>query len=227
MGTRKVKRRRFNFLKFLIFLLFLYLIVFGIIRLLSLPIKNIIILGNNRITETEIINTSKIGGYPSLFKTMSFNIEKRLKTLPLVKEVKVKKRLGYKLIIEVEEYKIIYRSRSDNKYTLENKESIELSNNIDGVPVLINYTPEDKNDKLILKMSLIDENIISKISEIEYSPTSYDDERFILYMKDKNMVYITLNKIKELNKYISVVKKLDGHTGILYLDSGNYFEIKD
>ena len=34
-------------------------------------------------------------------------------------------------------------------------------------------------------------------SEIEYTSTSYDSERFLLYMNDGNQVYITLNKIKE------------------------------
>ena len=65
------------------------------------------------------------------------------------------------------------------------------------------------------------------ISEIEYSKTSYDKERFKLYMNDGNEVYITIDKIDKLNKYKSIVKKLDNKKGILYLDSGNYLEIKE
>ena len=46
-------------------------------------------------------------------------------------------------------------------------------------------------------------------------------------MIDENTVYITLNKIDEFKKYIEIKKQLEGKKGILYLDSGNYFEIKE
>ena len=46
-------------------------------------------------------------------------------------------------------------------------------------------------------------------------------------MNDGNLVYINTNKMKTFNKYVSIVTKLDNHKGILYLDSGNYFEIKE
>ena len=46
-------------------------------------------------------------------------------------------------------------------------------------------------------------------------------------MNDGNQVYITLNKIKEFNNYFKIKKELGKHKGILYLDSGNYFEIKE
>ena len=64
------------------------------------------------------------------------------------------------------------------------------------------------------------------ISEIEYSKNTYDDKRFLLYMNDGNEVYITISRVDLLNKYIDIVKKLNNKKGILYLDSGNYFEIK-
>ena len=46
-------------------------------------------------------------------------------------------------------------------------------------------------------------------------------------MKDGNEVYITLNKINELNNYTKIKRQLGDKKGILYLDSGNYFEIKE
>ena len=58
-----------------------------------------------------------------------------------------------------------------------------------------------------------------------YSPTKYDEDRFILYMNDSNRVYINLPKFKSFNKYDEMVTKFEGKTGRLYLDSGNYFEI--
>ena len=65
------------------------------------------------------------------------------------------------------------------------------------------------------------------ISEIEYSKTDYDSERFLLYMNDCNEVYATISKLNKLNKYEEIVTKLNGKRGILYLDSGNYLEVKE
>ena len=45
-------------------------------------------------------------------------------------------------------------------------------------------------------------------------------------MNDGNYVYITLTKIKRLNKYGEIKEELQGKNGIVYLDSGNYIEIK-
>ena len=46
-------------------------------------------------------------------------------------------------------------------------------------------------------------------------------------MNDYNNVYINISKLENMNKYVDIVRKLDNNKGILYLDSGNYFEIKE
>ena len=46
-------------------------------------------------------------------------------------------------------------------------------------------------------------------------------------MNDGNYVYINLYKFLNLNKYIEIVKNFGNKKGIIYLDSGNYFEIKE
>ena len=75
-------------------------------------------------------------------------------------------------------------------------------------------------------MNKIDDDVLKKISEIKYDPNKYDEDRFILYMDDDNYVYVTLPKFDVLNKYNEAVTKLEGKKGTLYLDSGNYFEIR-
>ena len=47
------------------------------------------------------------------------------------------------------------------------------------------------------------------------------------YMDDGNLVYITLTRIDKLNKYNKIKNKISGKTGIIYLDSGDYVELKD
>ena len=69
-------------------------------------------------------------------------------------------------------------------------------------------------------------DILLKISQIEYVPNEVDDERYLLYMNDGNSVYITLSKITKINQYGSIVNQMEGRNGIIYLDSGDYVELK-
>ena len=123
------------------------------------------------------------------------------------------------------EYKVLFKN--NNEYFVSSNKRIEKLEKEINVPTLINYVPDEVMEKMIDKFALIDKDIIMKISEIEYSPNNYDKERFILYMNDQNEVYVTLNKLKEFNKYNSIKKQIGINKGILYLDSGNFFEIKE
>ena len=225
--TKKVKRRRFNIKKFSLFIFFLLCIIIGIYYLLKMPIKNIIISGTYYLSDELIIETAGIENYPSFIKTTKTSLEKKLKTIDIIKDVQIHKKWGGILEIEVTEKKILFIERSTGKYILEDKTEEDLTYQINGIPTLINFVVDDVKDKLIEKLSEVDYEVLTKISEIEYSPTTYDEERFILYMNDENTVYITLNKIDEFKKYIEIKKQLEGKKGILYLDSGNYFEIKE
>lgn len=227
MATKKIKRRKFNFTKFLIFIVIVLFILFIGYKIYKLPIRNIVVLNNNYLTDEEIIEKAKLEEYPSFIKTLKLTTKRRIKKIKLVKDVKIKKKLNRKFIIDIEEYKVLYLVRSTGLYKLEDGTDIELETDLSGIPTLINYCPDEIIEKLTKKLSTLEIDVISKISEIEYSPTDYDDERFLLYMNDDNLVYITLNKIKEFSKYIDIKTQLQGKKGILYLDSGNYFEIKE
>lgn len=223
--SKKIRKRKFNFKKFFNFIITIVFLVLLYIYFSNKPIKNILVKNTYFLTDEQVIEAAGIDSYPSFLKTLSFKIKKNIKKLPLVKDVKVKKRLGYKVILEIEEYKVLFKVRSTNEFVLD--KSTRVTDLDINAPILINYVPDDITDKLISKFLQIDQDIILKISEIEYSPNLYDKERFIFYMNDDNVVYITLTKLKEFNNYNKIKEQLGTHKGILYLDSGNYFEIKD
>lgn len=227
MKVKKVRRRKFNFKKFFKFLLFLCVTLFILYHISKIPIKHILIKGTTYLSDEEIIEASSLENYPSFLKTSSSKIEKKIKSLPLVKSVDVKKSWGFICEINIEEYKVLFKIRSTDEYVLDTLEKTTNLEIIRNTPVLINYVPDEILDKMIKKFSKLEEEIIVKISEIEYSPTTYDKERFLLYMNDGNEVYITLTKVKELSNYTKIKKQLGEKKGILYLDSGNYFEIKE
>lgn len=222
---KKIKRK-FNFRKFLFFIIFLFLLYMGVSYLISVRTKNIVILNNSYYSDDDIIYTAGIEDYPKFILLNENKIKDKLLKLDLIEDVTINKKFGFILEIFVKEKKILYYVRSTNLYKVSDNKSYEL-NNIIGIPTLINYIPEDIEKNFVNKLSNVDSEILSMISEIEYSKTTYDDKRFLLYMNDGNMVYITVSKAELLNKYVEIIKKVDNKKGILYLDSGNYFEIKE
>ena len=222
---KKRVRRKFNFGKFILFILIIFIIYFGMKYFFSIKIKNIIIVNNNYYSDEEIIEKAGIENYPEFITLSRKKIKNKLSTLDLIEDVEIKKEFGFILRITIKEKKILYHIRSNNEYKVSDNKNYSLDN-VTGVPTLINYVPEEVEKKFVNKFKDIDSNIINMISEIEYNKTSYDSERFLLYMNDGNEVYITSKRTNLLNKYLEIVTKLDNKKGILYLDSGNYFEIK-
>ena len=74
-------------------------------------------------------------------------------------------------------------------------------------------------------MGNVEIDVLKRISEIEYKPNDVDTERFYLLMNDGNIIYLTLDDFLKINNYIETLKILNGSKGILYWDSGNYFEL--
>lgn len=218
---KKVKK---GFIKFCVIIL----ILFGIGNLVYYGfgpnIKNIYVLNNNYLSDQEIIDLAKLNNYPNFYTTSSSSIKKKLKSNTLIKDVKIKKRLFNKIYIYVDEYEVLFYNQNTSKYVLENKKEVLLDGIV--VPTLINYVPDTKYNTFINKYILLDDKVKQKISEIKYDPNTIDEDRFFLYMNDGNYVYITLTKMELLNKYNDAITKVEGKKGTLYLDSGNYFEIR-
>lgn len=220
-NKRKIKK------KALIILFIFIVLILSLVYYFIFPqnIKNIYIYGNNYLTDWDIIEQAKIDDYPNTFKLSSKKIKENLLDSPYIKEAEVKKKFLYVVNITVEENKILFIRTDTNKIVFSTGEEIDYKKGIKA-PNLINYVPNTKYESLIKKLSKIDNTIIYKISEIKYDPNDYDEDRFLLYMNDSNKVYVTLTKFDLLNKYNDTVKELEGKTGILYLDSGNYFKIE-
>ncbi len=202
-------------------ILFIALIVY---LFLNMKIKNIYVKGINYLKEKDIIMINNLYNYP---KIKDFNKEdfiKKVKENPLVNDVKISINPFGKVVITIDEN--IPLCRKDNKVILSNGK-IEDVNIVEEIPNLINDVDIDVYDKFIKKMTLVNKSILSKISEIEYTPSTIDKEKFLFLMNDGNYVYITLSKIDLINTYNEIYPTLEGKKGILHLDSGNHFEIKE
>lgn len=216
-----VVKRKFKFVKFLVVILTLYIILFLGYKLFTAKIKNIFILNNNYLTDQEVIDESGLRNYPSFLLTTKYKIKKNLLKNSLIKEAKIKKKLWGIIYIEISEYEPLFIYQ--DKVILDNGTKIDNNDYI--LPILINDVNEEILTKFINKYKDIDKEIKMQISEIEYLPNDIDKERFLFTMNDGNYVYITIYKTLAINEYNKILPNLEGKKGILYLDSGNYFEI--
>ena len=211
----KVKKRKLKIKNIFITLIILTLSALIVIDIAKLPVKNIYIKGNNILPDKTIIDLADLEDYPPYINTFFTNIKKKLLKNDYIKNVSIKRTLTRKIYLEIEEYKLV----------LSSTKSVDNIYNIDYIPYVINDI-DSIFDRFVTKMSKIDRDILLKISHIEYSPNGVDKERFLLYMIDTNYVYITLSKTDKINKYNSILQKLENKKGIIYLDSGDYVEIK-
>jgi len=224
--TKKVKVRKIKFGRILLTLLVLFLLFYLITHLINFPIKNIYIHNNDELTDQQIIKEAGLKYYPSIFYKTSYSIEKKLEKNILIKKATVKKKNLKEINIYIEDnYPIFYDTSSSMTVFQDSRKTADLY----GAPTLINYVPNTIYDTLIEKMNTIDESILKRISEIKYDPNTVDQERFLITMSDGNYVYLTLETFENINSYVSIyldiVEKYGNKKGILYLDSGEYFEI--
>ncbi|MDO4369580.1 MAG: FtsQ-type POTRA domain-containing protein [bacterium] len=226
---KKEKRVKRKFRIFIVVFAFAIIVLFAILLLgayvFDTKVKSVVIHDNTILSDTEIIKEAGLENYPNFYLTTSSKIKKKLKENPFIYDIDVKKNIFFEFHIYVKERKPLFIREDTNKIVFSNKEEIDNNNYNISIPTLVNYVPDTKYSTLINKMSKIDYNIIKKISDIKYYPNKYDEDRFVLYMNDSNLVYINLAKFKNLNKYDEMVTKFEGKTGTLYLDSGNYFSI--
>lgn len=224
--VRKKKKKVIKKKNILVFIISLIGICVLFYYIITMPIHNIYIKNNKIVTDNEIIKISGLDSYPSFILTKSSDIKKKIKKNKYIDKVKIKKEFGNIITIYIKEYQVIATTKED-KLILSNGLQIDNTYELSDMPILINEIQEKEiYTNFAKKMGKVKKDILRQISEIEYSPVEVDKNRFLLYMSDSNLVYITLTKINKLNKYNRIKDKLEGKIGTIYLDAGNYVELR-
>ncbi len=228
MAKKIVKKRKLRVFRFLMVLIVFTGLIFFVYLSFKLPIMNIIIKNNNYLNDDYILELAEIKNYPSFWLETNISIKKKLKKSIYINDVKIKRKFFNVLIIDVQENRPLFNN-VDGKVVLDNKKEVDNDTVWQQfrIPRLLNYVPDNKFAKFVKGMKSIKIDILGKISDIEYQPNEYDKDRFLLYMDDGNKVYLTLTKFKMINFYNDVLKQLENKKGILYLDSGNHFQIME
>ena len=221
--ANKKVRLKLKYKNILLFLFIFGIVIYSIIKLFTCNISNIYIVGNTYLSDWEVIKLAKLDTYPNSLKNLSFFIEKRLTKNDMIINANVSKKGLSKVYIEIEENRPLFYNSNINKTVMLDNKTLVFSSS---APFLINYIPDTIYDRFINEIKNIDQEVLNRISEIEYKPSDVDKERFFLSMSDGNYVYINIKNFSKINDYIDMLKRINGKKGLLYLDSGEYFEIK-
>ena len=216
------KRVKIKYGRLFLAVIILSLLIYLIATYVNFPIKNIFIYNNTILTDQEIIDIAGISDYPSIIGTKNITIKKRLEKNAYIKKAKVTKKKLKEVHITIEENYPLFYDVSSQKTVLKDKKTTKDKLNITN---LVNYVPDTIYDDFIECMTKVDRDILNRISEIKYDPNSVDEERFLLTMNDGNYVYLTLIYFEKINNYVEILKNFENQKGILYLDSGEYFQV--
>ena len=224
--TRQKKKRKLRVKGLIFLLLFLYLLIMFGYYVFSVPVKRIVVIGNDLVSENEILKIANIKEKMPLFKIKVKNITKKIERIDLINNVRCQKNFFGKLTITVEENKLLFYNNVIKKLVLSNGTEIEDTGIYLGYPTLINYVPSEIYSAFIKGVADVNTDILNMISEIEYSPDRYedkivDDKRFLMRMNDGNRVYINVPNLKKLNKYQTIYASIGEDDGTLYLDSSS------
>ncbi len=224
--NKKVKgkktKRKVRYDRILIFLGIVLMLVISLIFLFNLKITNIYIKNNHYLKDQQIIEIARLSDYPISIFNSSSKIEERLTSDTFIKSAKVTKKWLTNVYIEIEENRPLFYYDYDGKTVLLDGTKVDSKY---PVPTVLNYITDTYYKAFVEKMGTLDENILTRISEIEFKPNNVDDNRFLFSMSDGNYVYVNIETFDKLNKYLSILEGLPNKNGILYLDYGNNFEI--
>ncbi len=229
MAKKVIKKKKIRIVPLIVLLLIVVILFVVGDMYLNTKIKNITITGTNYLKDDYLLDLAQISSYPGFFKKTSFGIKKKLESSPYVKEAIVKKRFYHVLNIEIKEKRPLFFDDINKKIVFDDTTQVNEDNKYSfRIPRLLNsITDKTKYKKFINRMNRLDDDILGKVSEIEYVPNEYDKDRFLLSMDDGNSVYLTLTKFEMIDYYDDVLGQLEGKKGILYLDSGNHFKIME
>ncbi len=225
MKSKKKIKRRIKW-KSILKIIILLVIAFSSYKTIKLiPTNHIVVIGNNYVSDNEIINNSLYSDYPCLFCISNHKVKDSLKQNPYINNVKIKKSILGELSITIDEARPLFYNRDKKRLILSNFKEVE-TNNLQGVPILTNYVPDQLYEKLINGFTKLSPDVISLVSEIIYDPWKngdvvIDESRFFLQMNDGNNVYINTIHLDKLNNYLDIYATLEGKKGTLYLDSSS------
>lgn len=213
-------------------------IIFGLVALVSIyllsplnQISTIYVEGNNTLTDEEIINQSRLevgGDFWGAYQQRQSYETALENQIPHIKWADISINGVNDLKLTVDEYRTVgFLDHEDGSYTqiLDNGEVIENVENISGqAPIIINAEDQEKLSLLVEQLAMLDESVLSLISEIELVNSDRNPLLVRSYMNDGNQVIASIPTYAErLSLYPNLVESVEGQRGLFDLEAGAFF----
>lgn len=218
--AKKKKKAVFRLIKWTTFILIL--IGGGVYFLLSpfFNIKNIEIVGNQKLTNDEIISLSQIQLDENTFKIVKNKVKKNIKQSAYVENVKVKRNLPNTITIEVEERTPTYMIAFANAYAYINNQGyfLEISKNKLELPILTGFLTKEEDIQEGNRLCLEDLQRLDDVLQIMKSATSNEIANLVTKINIANKQNYIL-ELKEEKKTVQMGDTSNLSTKMLYIKS--------
>jgi len=228
---KEKRRKKAN--RTLLFYLTLFFLLIAIIVYLQSPFSNVAYVaveGNNVITDEQVIAYSELELDQNIWRMNKKLVEEKIKEHPIVKDVKVERKLPQTVLITVSEKRIVgYIKEKDYYLPIVNDGVIITNTEIakpGSAPLFVNFTDELYLQRFVEEINQLPTHILKMISEVHWKPTEHNKYSIVLYMNDGFIVNATIRDFaNKMNTYPSIVAQLDTEEkGIIHMDVGVYVE---
>ena len=206
----KKRRKRRKQIKILAILFVVLVIVFAIVA--SQPkyhIKEIQVVGNNQMTQSQIINDSEVKVGESIFKMNTFLRERNMKKNPFYSSIKIKREFPNKVVITVEERKPTIAFPYGEKYVLINSDGIvmKLSDKNPKLSEIVGVTIKTMKRGKVLKTN--DDELFRK--SLEFLELVEDNDLFFkrIDLRKKNAKLNVYGKLYVKGKMSDIIASIE------------------
>lgn len=230
---REEKPRSRSSRKLIYFLLLLFVTLLAVLFFRSSlsKIASIDIAGNKVLTAEEIGQAAAIAIGDNFFGFRSAAVEKRVRELPAIENVKVSKKFPGTLRITVEEYPQVafqIRPTGEKEMLLSNGLVLPVTDKhvVVDKPILSGWREDDPwKQTLCETLHRISDKMLAEISEIRPSPTNTYEDKIKMYTRSQFEVYTTVtylpSKIQYLEEMIDQMADKETDSGVLELLEAN------
>lgn len=231
---QKGRKKRGN--KKLLWLLALFFTILLVVLFLRSPlnqIQEIIINGNELVTDSQILYTAGLELDMPYFGMDEDEVAEKISQLSAVSEVKVEKNFPGVVLLQIKEYeRVAFLLRDSGQLipVLENGMTLPLDENWPGMldrPIIRDSISGNRLKELAGQLNQLDDRVLSRISEIAMDEEENDPNRLQLFMKDGFQVKTSITDFAEnMSWYPSFVHYLNQegkNTGVVTLLEGKWF----
>ena len=191
-------------------------------------IKNIVVSGNERVSQEEVIKNTQIDNRDytlTTFLNRSKHAKKLTQANPWIEKAEILYQFPTTFTIKIKEYKVIaYEASSGNIYpVISNGSLINKPVKKENLPenyLRFNLSDKEKVKKLVQELEGVSETIINNIQTVDLTPSKATKDLLTLTMRDGHKILVPLSDIHKKLPHYSRIQSLLTEPSIVDMEAG-------